>query len=59
MTIDISALRKDLLNYFGTAAFSGMPMALFDLSKVKNASPEELQEIAQKNGFDLGKYALD
>ena len=58
MTIDIEALRRDLADYFGTAAFSGMPMAMMDLSRVENASPEELVRIAQKNGFDLTKYRV-
>lgn len=58
MTIDILSLRRDLEDYFGTAAFSGFPMAVTDLSKVQNASPEQLVTIAQKNGFDLTKYRV-
>ena len=58
MTIDILSLRRDLEDYFGTAAFSGFPMAVADLSKVQNASPEQLVTIAQKNGFDLTKYRV-
>ena len=58
MTIDIEALRRDLEDYFGTAAFSGLPMAIMDLSKVENASSEELVRIAVKNGFDLTKYRV-
>lgn len=58
MRIDIEALRRDLEDYFGTAAFSGLPMAMMDLSRLLNASPEELVRIAQKNGFDLNKYRV-
>lgn len=58
MTINVEALRRDLEDYFGTAAFSGLPMAMMDLSRVENASPEELVRIAQKNGFDLTKYRV-
>lgn len=58
MTINVEALRRDLEDYFGTAAFSGLLMAMMDLSRVENASPEELVRIAQKNGFDLTKYRV-
>ena len=58
MTIDVEALRRDLKDYFGTAAFSGMPMAVMDLSRVENASPDELVRIAHKNGFDLARYSV-
>ena len=58
MTIDVDALRNALLNYYGTAAFSGMPMALWDVSKVKKASPEELIQMALNNGFDLSRFSI-
>jgi hypothetical protein len=58
MTIDIEALRKDLINYFGTA-MQFNPMAIMDLTKVENASPEELVEIAQDNNFDLNDYKIN
>ncbi len=56
MTIDVERLRRDLIDYFGTA--TGMfPVAMMELSQVQNASPEMLIEIARKNGFDLRDYA--
>ena len=58
MTIDIETLRKDLINYFGTA-MQFNPMAIMDLTKVENASPEELVEIAQDNNFDLNDYKIN
>lgn len=58
MTIDIEALRKDLIDYFGTA-MQFNPMAIMDLTKVENASPEELVEIAQDNNFDLNDYKIN
>ena len=58
MTIDIEALRKDLINYFGTA-MQFNPMAIMDLAKVETASPEELVEIAQDNNFDLNDYKIN
>ena len=56
--IDIDKLRADLVDYFGTAMFNVSPLALIDLSKVENASEEELVQIALKNGFDLTKYQV-
>lgn len=53
--IDYEKLRKDLIDYFGTA-FTLNPMAMVDLLKVQNASDEELVDIALKNNFDLNRY---
>ena len=57
MEIDIERLKDDLIDYFGTASFYNK-MAMMDLIKVKEASDEELIQIAQKNGFDLKKYII-
>lgn len=56
--IDYEKLRKDLIDYFGTA-MSFSPMAIMDLSRVESASDDELVEIAKRNGFDLTKYFKD
>ena len=56
MDIDISKLRSDLEDYYGTAVFSGMPMAVIELSQAENASPQELVDMARREGFDLGRY---
>ncbi len=56
MDLDISRLRDDLEDYYGTAMFSGMPMAVIDLSQAETASPQELVDMAQRAGFDLGRY---
>ena len=53
--IDYEKLRKDLIDYFGTA-MSINPMAIMDLSRVESASDYELVEIAKRNNFDLNKY---
>ena len=42
MDIDISRLRSDLEDYYGSAAFSGFPAALVELS--------------QRAGLDLNDY---
>lgn len=49
-------LKKDLINYFGTAMSSGNPMAIIELSTVETGSEQQLLEIAVKNGFDLTEY---
>lgn len=54
--IDIEDLRKDLINYYGTAIFNSSPLAIIELSKVEQATDEELIQIAQNNNFDLNKY---
>ena len=56
MDIDVSRLRDDLEDYYGTAMFSGMPMAVIELSQAETASPQELVDMAQRAGFDLGRY---
>lgn len=53
--IDYEKLRKDLIDYFGTA-MSFSPMAIMDLSRVESVSDDELVEIAKRNNFDLNKY---
>ena len=58
MTIDVDKLRSYLMDYYGTAAFSGMPMALVDLSKAQSCSAEELVQIACKEGVDLAQFAV-
>jgi hypothetical protein len=57
MKIDIERLRQDLINYFGSAMMF-QPLAIADLTKVENASPEELVRIAIANGFDLEDYKI-
>lgn len=56
MEIDLSRLRSDLEDYYGTAAFSGMPMAVIELGQAQSASPQELVDMALRAGFDLGRY---
>ena len=58
MNIDIEKLRRDLIDYFGTAMARGFGMAVMDLSKVERASDEELINIALDCGFDLNDYVV-
>ena len=59
MEIDYEKLRSDLINYFGSAMFSGLPMAIIDLSDVEVASNDKLIEIAIKYNWDLTKYQIE
>ena len=45
------ALRKKLLDEVYAGAFSGMPAMLSDERRIKNASKEELLEIAKEYGY--------
>lgn len=56
MYLDVERLRRDMMDYYGTAMFGGFPMAVMDLSKVECASDDELIRMAEKNGVDLRKY---
>ena len=58
MNIDIEKLRRDLIDYFGTAMASGFGMAVMDLTRVEKASDEELINIALDCGFDLNDYVV-
>ena len=57
MNLDFDKLRKNLIDYFGSA-MSNFPLAIVELSQVECADEEELICIAQKNGFDLNDYII-
>ena len=56
--IDTEKLRKDLINYYGTAFTGGFPVAVIELSEVENADDSELIKTAEKSGFDIRKYII-
>ena len=56
VNFDSRQLRKDLEDYYGTAAFSGMPAAFADLGRVQQSSDAELLRIARQNNVDLSRY---
>lgn len=58
MEIRIDRLRKDLMDYYGTAAFNGFPMAVVDLGKIERMSDEEIVRLAQEKGIALEKYRV-
>ena len=53
--IDFERLRKDLIDYFGSA-MSIYPIAVMDVINLENASEHELIEIAINNNFNLSDY---
>jgi len=57
--IDFIRLREDLIDYFGTAMFSGFGAAVVDLSRVENATNDELLLIALECRFDLENYIYE
>ena len=56
--IDIDALRAYLLDYCGTAMFSGFPVAVLDVTDMERASGEELCRIAERLGVDLRRFVV-
>ena len=56
MEIDFETLRRDLIDYYGTAATNGFTMAIIEISNIENASNEQLIKIAIQIGLDLDKY---
>lgn len=56
--IDVDALRAYLLDYCGTAMFSGFPAAVLDVVDVERATGEELCQIAERLGIDLRKFVV-
>ena len=54
--INTERLRSDLLDYFGTAAFSIEPLAMADVARVENADEDELAQIARECRWNLRKY---
>lgn len=45
-------LKNKLKDYYGTAMYSGNPMAVIELSKVETASDAELERLAKQAGID-------
>ena len=58
MKIDVDALRDYMRDYYGTAIFAGMHVAIIDVTRVERASDEELVKIALKEHVDLVKFCV-
>ena len=60
--LDRYRLIKEIERYFGTATFSGFPMAVIELSEVpdlQRLSDEELKEYAKRCGLNVEEYEYD
>ena len=56
--IDVEALRDYLLDYCGTAMFSGFPAALLDVADIERMPGEELCRKAEELGVDLRRFVI-
>ena len=56
--IDYEKLRRDLIDYYGTAS-QIFPMSIMEISKVERATPNQLIELANKNGFNISDYEIN
>lgn len=56
MLINIDKLRRDIIDYYGTAMASGLDVAVMDVIDAENASLGELLELARRAGIDLKDY---
>ena len=59
MAIDIQRLKRDLMDYYGTAMHNGFPMAVMDVIDIENASLRKLEELANRAGFNMAEYEED
>ena len=55
MEFDYEKLRRDLIDFYGTASIYNLT-AILDVGLVESASENELLMIAQNNGLDLSNY---
>ena len=58
MTIDVEALRRHLLDYYGSAMVAGCGPAFVDLSDVERADPDELVRMAERIGVDPAEFSV-
>ena len=54
--VDVDALREYLLDYCGTATFSGFPAVVLDVVNIEQADGYELCQIAVRLGIDLRRF---
>ncbi len=58
MTIDVDALRDYLMDYCGSAMFSGFGAAVLDLAEIEDMDGYELCEKAEELCIDLRRFAV-
>ena len=59
MEIDVDELRDYMVDYCGTAAFSGSPAAILDVVDIERMDGYELCEKAEDLGIDLERFRVD
>lgn len=57
--VDIDELRDCLVDYCGTAVYSGSPAAVIDLAEIEYANAEELFRKAKELGIDSADFKAD
>ena len=58
MNIDVERLRRDLIDYYGTAAEYN-PAAKMDVINLERVSDEIIIAIAKRKNIDLRKYSIE
>ena len=56
MNIDVERLRRDLIDYYGTAIYTINPVAIMDVYRMQNYTDKQIIEHALKLNIDLEKY---
>lgn len=56
---NVDALREYMMDYCGTAMFSGFPAALLDAADIESMSGEELCRKAESMGIDLRRFVVE
>lgn len=57
--VDIEELRNCLVDYCGTAMYSGFPASVIDLAEIEYANAEELFRKAEELGMDPADFKAD
>lgn len=57
--INVDALRDYMMDYCGTAMFSGFPAALLDVADIEGMSGEDLCRKAESMGIDLRRFVVE
>ena len=58
MTIDVEALRRYLLDYYGSAMVAGCGPAFIDLTDIERADAGELAHMAERIGVDPAEFSV-
>ena len=59
MEIDVDELRDYMVDYCGSAAFSGFPAAILDVVDIERMDGYELCEKAEALGINLEKFEVE